>query len=152
MTVRGELLADAKEAIEGDRNKDYGSAAANFGRTAALWNAWTETYDGEAGDNQPYTPSDVAVFMILVKVARLAESSKRDTWQDIAGYAACGYETARAEVPDSGALRAGFRASTTNGVVWKYDGERLWAAGPSDEYVHSGEWIVRNYGTMLAMD
>ena len=35
---------------------------------------------------------DVAVMMILLKIARVASSKKSDNWVDIAGYAACGGE------------------------------------------------------------
>jgi len=40
------------------------------------------------------TKEDVAMAMVAVKVARYASKSgfQPDTWVDIAGYAACGYE------------------------------------------------------------
>jgi hypothetical protein len=40
---------------------------------------------------------DVAIFEIMVKVARLAETPDHfDSWTDIAGYAACGARCANA--------------------------------------------------------
>ena len=36
---------------------------------------------------------DVAIMMALLKISRLSwEPTKRDSWVDVAGYAACGYE------------------------------------------------------------
>jgi hypothetical protein len=41
-----------------------------------------------------FTAEDVAMMMVGLKVARYASKSgfQPDTWIDIAGYAACGYE------------------------------------------------------------
>jgi hypothetical protein len=36
---------------------------------------------------------DVAIMMALLKISRLSwEPTKKDSWVDLAGYAACGYE------------------------------------------------------------
>lgn len=84
MTLRGSILADAQDAIVGDRNATYGSPADNFTRTASLINAQFGT---------SFTATDVGVLMVLLKVARLASgAAQRDTFVDIAGYAACAYE------------------------------------------------------------
>lgn len=89
-TPRGEILLEAKELIEGDRNVSYGSPTQNFANTAALLNI-------QFGHklSEPFTAADVAVVMMQLKLARLIASPKRDTWVDIAGYAACGYEASR---------------------------------------------------------
>lgn len=79
---RDECLRVALESVT-TKNISYGSPEDNFARIAALWNA------AELGN---FAPSDVALAMILVKVARQMHSPKSDNWVDIAGYAACGAE------------------------------------------------------------
>ena len=80
--VRQEILAEAALIVATDRNTDYGDPEDNFLQIAALWEAYTAT---------SFTATDVAVMMILMKVARVTTSpGKRDHWVDIAGYAACG--------------------------------------------------------------
>ena len=84
-TARQQVLSIAEDLVMGDRNRDYSDPRENFGQTADLWAA----YLGVA-----VKPHDVAVLMILAKVARLSTSpGKQDNWIDIAGYAACGAET-----------------------------------------------------------
>ena len=80
------LLNDAIAACTGDRHLNYGKPEANFQRIATLWNAWNEIK--KPG---PIEPWEVAVLMSLLKLARLAHApNHRDSWLDIAGYAACG--------------------------------------------------------------
>lgn len=82
---REEVLKRAKEAVCTDREGQYGSPEDNFGLIAFLWSLYLE---------ESIRPADVAVMMILLKVARLCKGRKDhfDTWIDIAGYAACGAE------------------------------------------------------------
>ena len=83
-TTREEVLQTAESLVMGDRNKDYSDPRENFAQTAELWSS----YKGI-----DFTAHDVAVMMILVKVARLSTSPhKLDNWIDVAGYAACGAE------------------------------------------------------------
>lgn len=83
-TIRETTLDDAKLVITQDRNADYGTPEENFQTIASLWS----TYIG-----RPVEPHDVAVMLLLVKVARIRTSPrKQDNWIDIAGYAACGAE------------------------------------------------------------
>jgi hypothetical protein len=84
-TAREHVLRTAEQLVMGDRNKDYSDPSDNFRQTADLWEAYLGT---------PIKAHDVAVLMILAKVARLSVSpDKADSWIDIAGYAACGAET-----------------------------------------------------------
>jgi hypothetical protein len=85
---RGRLLAEAAKATEGPRGRDYGPPAVNLGeRTADLWDAYLRHRDSEVDGR------DVCIMQILVKVARLIESpAHKDSWLDIAGYAASGWE------------------------------------------------------------
>lgn len=87
---REEILEKAKEAVLKNRNVDYGDPEDNFKTIANLWNAYCGPLDGE---HIPLESHDVAIFCILIKIARIAESPKKiDHWVDIAGYAACGGE------------------------------------------------------------
>ena len=85
MTAREKMLEEAKRIVCGDRDRQYGGPENTFGEIAALWGK----YLGEDIGSE-----DVAIMMILMKVARLktSEYESRDSWVDIAGYAACGYE------------------------------------------------------------
>ena len=79
------MLLEAAKIISGQRDKQYGGPEDNFGRIAKMWSV----IFGIEVSNE-----DVAMAMIAVKVARYASKSgfQPDTWTDIAGYAACGYE------------------------------------------------------------
>lgn len=80
---RREILADAAVCVCTDRNMLYGEPEDSFGMIARLW----EGYLGI-----PVTENDVVDLLILMKVARngTAKVKCRDTYVDIAGYAACG--------------------------------------------------------------
>jgi hypothetical protein len=85
-TPRGDVLREAEHLITGDRNKTYGPPTQNFRNIADLMNI---RFAHLLGPSKRFTGSDVADLMILVKVARNAADKKRDTYTDIAGYAAC---------------------------------------------------------------
>lgn len=63
-----------------DRQQDYGDAKESFDRIASLWNIWL------AGKST-ITPHDVAMMMVLFKVAREKYKTKDDNLVDIGGYA-----------------------------------------------------------------
>ena len=81
--LRREILSDAAVCVCSDRNRMYGEPEDNFDVIAAMWSAYL---------GMPVTGADVAAMMILFKVARIATAEKpsRDSYVDIAGYAACG--------------------------------------------------------------
>lgn len=80
--IRADVLETAKRYVLKDRNATHGEPEDNFGRIAELWTAYKRV---------PINATDVAVMMTLVKVARIAQSPEhRDSWIDLAGYAACG--------------------------------------------------------------
>jgi len=87
-TERGRLLAEAAATTEGPRAESYGTPSVNLGeRTADLMDAYLR-HRGSPVDGR-----DVCILQILVKVARLIESpAHKDSWLDIAAYAAAGYE------------------------------------------------------------
>lgn len=66
--------------IEGDRAEEYGDPSVNHQRIAKLWSGVLETN---------VTAHQVYLCMIAVKMSRLVASPlHRDSWLDIAGYAA----------------------------------------------------------------
>ena len=89
--IRVEALREAAKIISGDRNKQYGAPEDNFERTAQIWSVILGV---------PISNEDVAMMMVGLKVARYASKSgfQPDTWIDIAGYAACGYEVGSVEM------------------------------------------------------
>ncbi len=92
---RERCLAQAREYITKDRTNTYGSAEDNFGNIARILNS----LGFMRGDSQAITSDDVAVMMIAVKLARLMNSPGHDdSWIDIAGYAACGMQTANSRL------------------------------------------------------
>ena len=86
-TVKGRetCLNEAQTIVSGARDAQYGGPEENGDRIAKLWSV---IFGIEV------TREDVAMAMVAVKVARYASRSgfQPDTWIDIAGYAACGYE------------------------------------------------------------
>lgn len=86
---RNDILGTAVDIVNGAREIQYGKPENNFETIAKLWNAYLLAGTGDL------TAKDVAVMMILFKVARLATGAGSvDSWVDIAGYAACGGEIA----------------------------------------------------------
>ena len=78
-----ELLSMAKELISGDRREAYGPAKESFERIACYWSQYI---------GYTVTSRDVAMMMVLFKVARESNSHKTDNLVDIAGYAALAEE------------------------------------------------------------
>lgn len=90
VTPRGKILREAEGLITGDRNQTYGSPTQNFQNTADMWNVLLRH---KFKDGEKITPTDVANLMVALKLARMVAQPKRDNFVDIAGYAACGWET-----------------------------------------------------------
>lgn len=74
------VLDEAKEIIYGDREKTYGHPSKNLKVIAKFWGEYIGT---------KLDAKDVAVMMILLKVARLRNDiNHKDSIVDICGYAA----------------------------------------------------------------
>lgn len=85
-STRADILHAAERAVCGDREKQYGSPEDNFGLIGKLWTIYTGTM---------ITAEDVAMMMGLFKIARIKTGvGTRDSYVDLAGYAACGAEIA----------------------------------------------------------
>lgn len=98
---RAALLAEASRLITGDRNAAYGEPTQDFRRTADVLSALgyrhttLGTYDPSCGTcgARRLQPHDTALLVGTVKISRLMwDPNKKDSWVDLAGYAACGYE------------------------------------------------------------
>ena len=83
LVTREDILDKARQCVCGDRDMQYGSPEESFKRIADYWSLYID---------KPISPQDVAIMMILFKVAREENKDKADNWIDIAGYAACGGE------------------------------------------------------------
>jgi hypothetical protein len=90
-SVRQEMLYEATGLVTGDRNNAYGPPWQDFQRTAAGLSAMG--YRGP--DGRSLESHDTAIMVMMIKLSRLMWTpAKRDSWVDIAGYAACGLECA----------------------------------------------------------
>ena len=83
--ARRMILKDAEHCVCTDRNLLYGEPEDSFDMIAQLWSAYL---------GMPVSKRQTIDMMILFKVARNGTAKKpcRDTYVDIAGYAACGGE------------------------------------------------------------
>jgi hypothetical protein len=85
MNPRTEILQTAEQLVNGDRNNQHGDPTQDFTRTAQMWQAYLGT---------PLKAHDVAAMMALLKLSRISwNPQNKDSWIDLAGYAACGWET-----------------------------------------------------------
>lgn len=76
------FLQEVDQLIHGERAQDYGDAQENFQRIANLWASYK---------NVDFSVQDVAIMLGLLKISRLAHTpDHRDSWIDLAGYAALG--------------------------------------------------------------
>jgi hypothetical protein len=87
---RRQLLLDAADIIDGDRNETYGGPESSFAVIADFWSTYLD---------EKIEPHQVAVMLALLKLARIRTTNgkHRDSWLDLAGYAACGWEVAEEE-------------------------------------------------------
>lgn len=88
LAIADSVLEQAGELMRVDRMAEYGDPRENFQRIATMYQAYS---------GNETKPGDVAVFLALVKISRLASSlEKKDSWDDLAAYAALGAEVAGA--------------------------------------------------------
>jgi hypothetical protein len=88
MKKTSDFLKKAIELVEGQRQEDYGDKTLNHQNIARLWSAFLDV---------EISPHDVAICMVLVKVARLMHSHKSDSYVDLAAYGAIAGEIAERE-------------------------------------------------------
>lgn len=80
---REDFLNKVADIVTKDRNNQYGEPEDSVKVIAKLWSIWLDK------EIEEY---DVAVLMILMKVARMKHKVKEDSWLDIAGYSSLGSE------------------------------------------------------------
>jgi len=79
---RGSVLAEAVDVINGERQDVYGAPEDSFGLIADYWSVYlSERYEDIDLDRR-----DVAMMMVLFKIARESHQHKRDNIRDAAGY------------------------------------------------------------------
>ena len=92
--TRADILHAAEKCVCGQREQDYSTPEDNFKAIAELWEAYLNKACTR-GVNVRVEAKDIAVMMALLKIARIAGGSgTRDSFIDLAGYAACGGECA----------------------------------------------------------
>jgi hypothetical protein len=97
VTNRRSVLMEAADLVDGDRNNQYGDPIGDFRCTADMWAAYLRRKTDIPAEFT-LDPHDVAAMMSLLKISRIGwDHGKRDSWADLAGYAACGYDCAERE-------------------------------------------------------
>ena len=74
-----EYLEKTIKVVRGPRERDYGDKTTNHKNISDLWSAYL---------GKEVSAHDVAICMLLVKVARLKHRTTEDCYIDMAGYAA----------------------------------------------------------------
>lgn len=94
MSLREQILKVAASQITQEREHVYGPPKLNLDhRTAELWNAYFNIKEDPVINGV-----DICVLMMLLKIARLIQTPNHyDSWIDILGYAAAGWEIASDE-------------------------------------------------------
>jgi hypothetical protein len=84
-----QVLRRAESLVTGERRQDYGEAARSFASLATMWSTLLGL------DDAPLTPQQVALCLAALKLWRCSTSpGSMDSWVDLAGYAALGWEVA----------------------------------------------------------
>lgn len=93
--TRAEVLHRAEQCVCGQREQDYGTPENNFDTIAEFWITYLNRACVDEDGCVYIDATDVAMMMALLKIARIAGGSgTRDSFIDLAGYAACGGECA----------------------------------------------------------
>ena len=91
--TRAEVLHRAEQCVCGQREQDYGTPEDNFETIAGFWEIYLSRACVDEAGCVYIDATDVA--MMMLKIARIAGGSgTRDSFIDLAGYAACGGECA----------------------------------------------------------
>lgn len=84
MNADQSILQIAEQLTNVIRQADYGHPLDDYTRTAGMFNA---AFAHKL--KEPMTPEDMMLGMILVKLSRQLNASRRDNLIDICGYANC---------------------------------------------------------------
>jgi hypothetical protein len=155
-THRKLLLQEAEKIVSVERNKSYGEPDEDFKRIASIASAMGFCIDAGGDMLRPLRSDDVAKFMIALKLSRLMWSpDHKDSWLDIAGYAACGYETATLRTELAATTMAEIKARTDerpSGAEWAItpdilEAGRKAAGGDPTDLEGLGYFLKETYGT-----
>lgn len=81
------VLIEANNLVSGPRADSYGNATVSNDRIAKLWTAHLQNvFQTDLSGELALNASDVALMMVLLKVAREEGEHKRDNLVDIAGW------------------------------------------------------------------
>lgn len=93
--TRVEVLHRAEQCVCGEREQGYGTPEDNFDTIAEFWITYLNRACVDEDGCVYIDATDVAMMMALLKIARIAGGAgTRDSFIDLAGYAACGGECA----------------------------------------------------------
>lgn len=93
--TRAEVLHRAEQCVCGQREQDYGTPEDNFETIAEFWITYLNRACVDEEGCVYIDATDVAMMMALLKIARIVGGAcTRDSFIDLAGYAACGGECA----------------------------------------------------------
>lgn len=84
--IGSDIFEMAKRIVNGHRQDDYGSPEDSFQNIANYWNAYFAQIHDKREDG--ITAEDVAIMMVLFKIARLGHGYTRDSVVDMCGYSA----------------------------------------------------------------
>lgn len=100
--MRGQVLREAIDVINGERQDQYGNPEDSFVLIADLWAAYLD---------RVVEPQDVAAMMVLLKLARQRHQFKRDNYVDMAGYTGIMADLAEKETNRSVTGKKGIQVS-----------------------------------------
>lgn len=100
------ILAEGKYLVSGPRAESHGDMTQTHRTIAGLWSAYLA---GRIDGGEAITATDVALMMVLLKIARTKHGNiQRDDFVDMAGYAAIAGALECTE-DASGTLRGGVK-------------------------------------------
>ena len=85
----GDILIEANKIINGERQNSYGDPEGCFEDIMNLWNAYLYI---RFNKDKSILKEDVAIMMVLLKIARELHNHKRDNLVDAVGYLAIANE------------------------------------------------------------
>jgi hypothetical protein len=108
------VLDLARDLISNDRANQHGDAFVQAATAASLWTAWLGSRGALTRAIEPY---EVMAIMALLKLSRDAVGSfNKDTFVDLAGYAALAYAVRQKQVDLAEAQRAEVTETESDGA------------------------------------
>ena len=81
------ILKKVGDMLSTEKRQDYGHVYASFSHIADLWSLYLKYTGRIPYDDEDLKPKDVAMLMVLFKIAREEHKHKEDNLLDIIGYA-----------------------------------------------------------------